>query len=172
MSQGAGPTFAEQAPPALKQLDNAFVAVAEKVTPAVVNISSTKKVSSGQGAGDMEDFFKNHPFKDLLPEDLYKRFKKGPKGRGFDRKGMGSGVIVTADGTILTNAHVVKDADEIKVNLSDKRSFTAKVIGADTESDIAVIKIDAKDLPTANLGDSAKLASRRDRVWPSETLSA
>ena len=70
---------------------------------------------------------------------------------------MGSGVIVTEDGVILTNSHVVKEADEITVNLSDKRSFKAKVIGADPESDIAVIKIDAKGLPTAELGDSTKL---------------
>jgi len=70
---------------------------------------------------------------------------------------MGSGVIVSPDGKILTNAHVVKDADEIKVTLGDKRTFQAKVIGADPDSDIAVIKIDAKDLPTATLGDSSKL---------------
>ncbi len=154
---GAIPAFADEAPPALRQLDNAFVAVAEKVTPAVVNISSTKKISPTGGEGDMEDFFKNHPFKEFFGDDFMKKFKKGPRGRGFSQKGMGSGVIVSPDGTILTNAHVVKDADEIKVNLSDQRSFTAKVIGVDPESDIAVIKIDAKGLPTATLGDSAKL---------------
>jgi serine protease Do len=70
---------------------------------------------------------------------------------------MGSGVVVTKDGYVLTNSHVVKDADEIKVTLSDKRSFDAKVIGTDPESDIAVIKIEAKDLPTAMMGDSDKL---------------
>lgn len=154
---GAVPTFAEQAPPALKQLDEAFVAVAEKVTPAVVNISSTRKAGSGPSKRDMDSFFKNHPFKEFFGDDFFKKFKEGPGRGGFKQKGMGSGVIVSPDGTILTNAHVVKDADEIKVNLSDKRSFTAKVIGTDPESDIAVIKIDAKNLPTAILGDSSKL---------------
>jgi len=72
-------------------------------------------------------------------------------------EGMGSGVIVSADGHILTNSHVVKDFDKITVTLSDKRSFDAKVIGADQESDIAVIKIEATGLPVAKFGDSSKL---------------
>ena len=153
------PINAVSSPPALlKQLDESFVQVAEKVTPSVVNISSTRK-ESAVGGGDVDQLFKNHPFKEFLPEEFFKKFKKGPgEGRGEMRpQGMGSGVIVSADGLILTNSHVVKDADEIKVNLSDKRSFTAKVIGADPESDIALIKIDAKDLPIAELGDSDKI---------------
>lgn len=154
---GAHPALSSsEAPAALQQLDNAFVQVAEKVTPAVVNISSTKKAPTAQGQ-DLEPFFKNHPFKDFFGDDFFKRFKRGPEGGGFRQHGMGSGVIVSPDGIILTNAHVVKDADEIKVNLSDKRSFDAKVIGVDPESDIAVIKIAAKGLPTASLGDSSKL---------------
>ncbi len=72
-------------------------------------------------------------------------------------RGMGSGVIVTPDGYILTNAHVVKDADEIMVNLSDKRSLAAKVVGIDPNSDMAVIKINAKNLPAATFGDSDKM---------------
>ncbi len=156
MLTGVRPALASsEAPAALQQLDNAFVQVAEKVTPAVVNISSTKKAPTVQGQ-DLEPFFKNHPFKDFFGDDFMKRFKRGPES-GFRQHGMGSGVIVSADGLILTNAHVVKDADEIKVNLSDKRSFDAKVIGVDPESDIAVIKIGAKGLPTAALGDSSKL---------------
>jgi serine protease Do len=149
------------APAVLKQLDEAFVQVAEKVKPAVVNISSSKKetVRSSEGAPDLEPFFKNGPFKDFFgQQEPFKKFKKGPgEGRDVHPQGMGSGVIISADGLILTNAHVVKDADEIKVTISDKRSFTAKVIGIDVESDIAVVKIDAKDLPIAHLGDSDKL---------------
>jgi len=148
-----------QAPVALKQLDEAFVQVAEKVTPAVVNITSSKKIASGGPAGgDLEPFFKNHPSREFFDE-FFKRFKKDPRfdGGGRPPQGMGSGVIVSADGHILTNSHVVKDADEINVNLSDKRSFKAKVIGTDPESDIAVIKIDANGLPIAKLGDSSKL---------------
>ncbi len=144
-----------QAPSVLKQLDEAFVQVAEKVTPAVVNIRSSKKEAAPSGApGELDPFFK-HPFRDF--DDLFKRFKKGPKPEGFKQEGLGSGVIISSDGHILTNSHVVKDADEIQVNLSDKRSFTAKVIGTDAESDIAVIKIDATGLPVAKLGDSSKL---------------
>lgn len=153
------PVSAISSPPALlKQLDDSFVQVAEKLTPAVVNISSTRK-EAAPGGGDADQFFKNHPFREFFGDEFFKKFKKGPgEGRGEMRpQGMGSGVIVSADGLILTNSHVVKDADEIKVNLSDKRSFTAKVIGADPESDIALIKIDAKGLPTAELGDSDKL---------------
>jgi serine protease Do len=152
-----------QAPTVLQQLDEAFVQVADKVTPAVVNISSSKKEPSGP-TSDMDPFFKNHPFREFFGDDFFKRFRKGPgpgkegkEGKGFRQQGMGSGVIVTADGYIVTNSHVVKDADEINVNLSDKRSYKAKVVGADPESDIAVIKIDAKDLPIATLGDSSKL---------------
>jgi serine protease Do len=148
------------APAVLKQLDDAFVQVAEKVKPAVVNISSTKKevVSSPDGSQEMDPFFKNHPFKDFFGDEFFKRFKKGPgEGKGIQPQGMGSGVIVSPEGLILTNAHVVKDADEIKVTVSDKRSYDAKVVGIDVESDIAVVKIDATGLPIATLGDSGKL---------------
>lgn len=148
------------APAVLKQLDDAFVQVAEKVKPAVVNISSTKKeaVSSSDGSQEMDPFFKNHPFKDFFGDEFFKRFKKGPgEGKGIQPHGMGSGVIVSPEGLILTNAHVVKDADEIKVTVSDKRSYDAKVVGIDVESDIAVVKIDATGLPIATLGDSGKL---------------
>ena len=148
------------APAVLKQLDDAFIQVAEKVKPAVVNISSTKKeaVSSSDGSQEMDPFFKNHPFKDFFGDEFFKRFKKGPgEGKGIQPQGMGSGVIVSPEGLILTNAHVVKDADEIKVTVSDKRSYDAKVVGIDVESDIAVVKIDATGLPIATLGDSGKL---------------
>lgn len=147
-----------EAPTVLKQLDEAFVQVAEKVTPAVVNITSSKKTSGASGEADLDQLFKNHPFREFFGDEFMKKFKKDKRFEGGIRpQGMGSGVIVSADGLILTNSHVVKDADEINVNLSDKRSFKAKVIGADPESDIAVVKIDAKGLPTATLGDSTKL---------------
>lgn len=153
----APPTVKAEAPAVLKQLDEAMVNVAEKITPAVVNISSSKKEATALG-GDLEPFFKNHPFREFFGDELFKKFKKGPRpDPGFRPQGMGSGVIVSPDGVILTNSHVVKDADEITVNLSDKRSFKAKVIGTDPESDIAVIKIDAGGLPIAALGDSSKL---------------
>jgi len=152
---------AQNATTALKELGDAFVQIADKVTPAVVNISSTKKVEAGPMSGPDMDMFKNHPFREFFGDEFFKRFKGGPGGpgpdKGFRQHGMGSGVVVSPDGTILTNSHVVKDADDIKVTLSDKRSYKAKVVGADPESDIAVIKIDGKDLPIAKFGDSDKL---------------
>jgi len=145
-------------PASLEALGNAFVEIAEKVTPAVVNISSTRKMKFTSRRGGSEDSLKNHPFREFFGDDFFKRyFKKGPHGRGFRSRGMGSGVIVSPDGYILTNNHVVRNADEIKVTLPDKRSFKAKIVGTDKESDIAVIRIDAKNLPTASLGDSDKL---------------
>ncbi len=153
MASISHPALAE-APSVLKQLDDAFVQVAEKVTPAVVNISSTKKAPVGT-SGDMEPF---KDFRDFFGDRGPSPFKENPRGpSGPTRVAMGSGVIISPDGTILTNAHVVKDMDEIKVTLVGKKSYTAKVVGIDPPSDIAVIKIDASGLKTAALGDSSKL---------------
>jgi Do/DeqQ family serine protease len=148
-----------QAPSALKQLDDAYVQVAERVTPEVVNISSTKKGGSASMGEGMEPFFKNFPFHEFFGDEFGKQFKgKMPRPHGGSmRVAMGSGFIVTPDGMILTNSHVVKDMDEIKVTLPGKKSYTAKVIGIDPDSDIAVIKIPATGLPTVRFGDSSKL---------------
>jgi serine protease Do len=97
--------------------------------------------------------------------DFFRRFgipapggRGGPgEGSGVPEKGTGSGFIVSADGYILTNAHVVSDADTVTVRLSDRREFAAKVIGSDERTDVALIKIDAKDLPTVRIGDPQKL---------------
>ena len=127
--------------------------------PAVVNISTTKMVKRG-GEGV--------PF--ALPEEeemqeFFRRFFPGvpgmPGGRGpmqeIPARGSGSGFIVSSDGYILTNAHVVRGADEVEVKLIDKRKFIAKVIGADNRTDVAVIKITASSLPAVKLGDPARL---------------
>jgi serine protease Do len=145
------------APAVLKELDQAFVQIAEKLTPTVVNISSSKKQAAETMGEGMDPSFKNHPFRDFFGDEFFKRFKKEMGPKGFQQHGLGSGLIVSPDGLILTNAHVVKDADEIKVTLSDKRSFKAQVIGADPESDVAVVKIDATGLPTVKMADSDKL---------------
>lgn len=126
----------------------------EKHGPAVVNISTTRLVKKN---GDQVPFAL--PDEDEMHE-FFRRFFPGiPRGpmQEIPRRGAGSGFIVSADGYILTNAHVVRNADEVEVKLIDKRKFSAKVIGTDNRTDIAVLKIPAGSLPTVKLGDPAKL---------------
>ena len=131
----------------------------EKEGPAVVNISTTKMVKRGQEFGDegMQEFFRRFfPGMPGMPGG-----QEGGQGPGpmqeIPARGEGSGFIVSNDGYILTNAHVVKGADEVVVKLIDKRTFTAKVVGADARTDVAVIKITANNLPVVKLGDPTKL---------------
>jgi len=131
-----------------------FTELVDKQGPAVVNISTTQ-VIRGRGAAPL-------PFDEDDPMyEFFKRFMpRQPNGgmpREFENKSLGSGFIVSGDGYILTNAHVVDAADEITVRLTDKREFKAKVIGADKRTDVALIKIDANNLPTARLGDPNQL---------------
>jgi serine protease Do len=125
-----------------------FADLAEKQGPSVVNISTTSTVRTNQpappGAED-DPFF-----------DFFRRF--GPQTpREYEARSLGSGVLISPDGFILTNSHVVEAADEITVRLTDKREFKAKVIGSDRRTDIAVLKIDATGLPGATIGDPSKL---------------
>ena len=131
---------------------NGFPAVAKATMPAVVNISTTRVVKGhgGQASPFMDDPMFKHFFGDQFNKQL-----QIPRERR--EASLGSGVIVSADGYIVTNAHVVEKADEIKVLLSDKREFTGKVVGSDPKSDVAVIKISGKDLPTLVWGDSEKI---------------
>ncbi|MGD0544263.1 MAG: DegQ family serine endoprotease [Candidatus Acidiferrales bacterium] len=136
-------------PVSLGNFANGFSAVLKPALPAVVNISSSKVVKPGRN--QMSPMF-NDPF--------FRQFF-GDQGQGEARpqreQSLGSGVIVSPDGTILTNNHVVDGATDIKVFLSDKREFQAKLIGTDANTDIAVLKIDASNLPTLPLGDSNQL---------------
>lgn len=127
----------------LKGLNDAFVEIAKTVTPTVAYIEVT--VSGEDKGQDMDKF--------QLPFNLPPEFKMPEDGPG---RGSGSGIIITKDGYILTNNHVVKNASEngIKVRLTDKREFTAKLIGVDANTDVAVIKIEANDLPVATIGNS------------------
>ncbi len=130
------------------ELQEAFVKVAKEVGQAVVSISTehTEKIQSRYYLAPFEDEFFNQFFKDF--------FIVGPE-REFKRVGLGSGVIIDKEGYILTNEHVVRNAERITVTLSDGREFLGEIKGADVRSDLAVIKIDAKEeLPYANLGDS------------------
>ncbi|MBU9630123.1 DegQ family serine endoprotease [Burkholderia multivorans] len=144
-----------------------FADLVEKVGPAVVNIRTTANVPSGPRGGlppgfdngDMSEFFrrffgiplpqapgnpKNAPAPDNAPDTEQNR-------------GVGSGFIVSADGYVMTNAHVVDDADTIYVTLTDKREFKAKLIGVDDRTDVAVVKIQASNLPVVAIGDSNKV---------------
>jgi len=151
-------SFAENSDIAnLRSTGKAFASVAKKASPAVVFIQVEKKVtSSHQQNPSAEEFFKRF-FGPSFPQGRRdSRPKSSPKD---DHKviGQGSGFIISEDGYILTNNHVVGDADEITVKLVDGRKFIAKIIGTDPHSDIAVIKIDAEDLPSMKLGDSDAL---------------
>jgi serine protease Do len=133
-----------------------FTELYEKHGSAVVNISSTQTVHGG-GSGRIP--FPNVPEGDPFYE-FFRRFGP-PGGQGphpdYKSQSLGSGFIVSADGYILTNAHVVNDADEVIVKLSDKREFKAKIIGVDRRTDVSLLKIEASGLPRVTLGDSSKL---------------
>lgn len=151
------PAAAQDGRPVLQGLQDAFVHVAQFVKPAVVNIATTQRPRPQEGRRPPQapPSFRG-PFRDFFGEDFFERFFGEPPQR--ERRSLGSGVIVDKRGYILTNNHVIEQADQIEVRLSDKRKFTAAVIGKDPKTDLAVIKIDAPDdLPVAKLGDSGKI---------------
>jgi serine protease Do len=137
-----------------------FSVITERFGPAVVNISvvGTRKVAYG-GAADEDDDDAAPAATD--PFEFFRRFQQGPGRQGAPRdvptRGQGSGFIVSADGIILTNAHVVKGANEVTVKLTDRRELRAKVLGADPKTDVAVLKVDAKDLPVVSIGKTSDL---------------
>jgi len=126
-----------------------FSWIVEKYGPAVVNISVTQEAKA-EAAPQMPQLDPDDPF-----YDFFKRFGQGMPRQPMPMHGQGSGFIINADGIILTNAHVVDGAQEVDVKLTDKREFQAKVLGVDKYTDVAVIKIDAHDLPTVKLGNPA-----------------
>ncbi|MGE4559264.1 MAG: DegQ family serine endoprotease [Desulfobulbus sp.] len=136
----------------------AFASVVRKAGPAVVHVAVEKeKTAGGQGQNPL-DFF-NDPFFERFfgPQFRHPRMNPKKEKRTYKQQAAGSGFIIGGDGFILTNNHVVADADKITVRLADKREFQAKVIGADPQSDVALIKIDAKNLPVLPLGNSDAL---------------
>lgn len=147
-------------PAAQAQLPD-FVPLVEKNAPAVVNISTASKVKP-QRRADLN----------AIPEELLRRFfgdafpmppgqGESPHGRGDDNKkemqSLGTGFIISTDGYIITNHHVIADADEITVRFSDRKELSAKVIGSDERTDIALLKVEARGLPTVTLGQTSKL---------------
>ncbi|MBK8946394.1 MAG: Do family serine endopeptidase [Ignavibacteriae bacterium] len=128
---------------ALSNFNTAFIEVAEKVTPSIVSINVVSSVKEDPHS-NLFDFPFNFPqFKD--------------KNKEFKREGGGSGVIISKDGYILTNNHVVENASKVTIHLFDKRELEAEIIGKDPLTDLAVVKVDADNLPAAYMGDSDKL---------------
>ncbi|MEO7851315.1 MAG: trypsin-like peptidase domain-containing protein, partial [Rubrivivax sp.] len=140
-----------------------FTELVERVGPAVVNIRTLERSKPAPAAGPG-----GGPEIDPGIEEFFRRFgipipgrpdSRGPRGGDEEprQRGVGSGFIISADGFVLTNAHVVDGADEVMVTLTDKREFKARLIGTDRRTDIAVVKVDAMALPFVKLGDSDKL---------------
>src|SRR4030066_1476073 len=143
------PKVAEQ----LETTEKAFVMIAKRVVPSVVNISTTK-MFKGPEEGPNNPFLQDPFFKRFFDEDFF-RDHQSPRKR--KEQSLGSGVIVSEDGYIVTNNHVVEGADEIKVVLSDRREFVVKVVGADQKTDLSIVKIKADDLPSIVWGDSDQI---------------
>ncbi len=140
----------------LQDLSQAFREIAKEVGPAVVFIGTEQTVKSSSNAPSQEQF------REFFGDDFMRRFfgempGQQPEGREYKQEGLGSGVITSKEGYILTNNHVIANADKITVTLSDKREFPAEIVGTDPKSDVAVIKINADNLPIARLGDSETL---------------
>ncbi|MBI5904108.1 MAG: Do family serine endopeptidase [Deltaproteobacteria bacterium] len=136
------------APGEVSSLQQSFVSAVERAVPAVVNIRTVTRFARGSGAaGRRPDGQPPEYLMDLLEEN-----------GGFRENSLGSGVVVGEDGLIVTNEHVIRDADEIVVRLADRSEYRAKVVGADIRTDVAVLRIQAsRKLPVATLGDSSRL---------------
>ncbi len=133
-----------------------FTVLVEKNSPAVVNVSTVQKANSKRDTGnpEMDEFFRRF----FGPDGRGAPFGPDQRGAPFSpRRSLGSGFIISADGYILTNNHVVEDADEIIVRMSDRRELEARLVGADPRSDLALLKVEADDLPVVKLGHSANL---------------
>lgn len=157
---GSGAQEQKSPPAVLQQTGSAFAEIAEKATPAVVFIKAEKTIEVGMQA---QPFFYNDPF-GFFGDEFFDRFFRGhgqrspqPRSRKYKQQGQGSGFIITEDGYILTNHHVVGDADKITVKLQDGREFDAERVGTDAKSEVAVIRIKAKKLPYLEMGDSSRI---------------
>jgi len=159
---GAG---AVQAQSAAQQLPD-FADLVERSGPAVVNIRTTARLSSVHGRGgapQIPGLDENDPFYEFFrrffpqPQPGQPQPRPGPRGDRQIPRGLGSGFIISADGYLMTNHHVVEGSEQITVTLADKREFSAKLIGSDQRTDVALLKIDASGLPSVRIGDPNRL---------------
>jgi serine protease Do len=134
----------------------AFSSVVKKAGPAVVHVRVEKSIKKRLQQNPL-DFFNDPFFERFFGPQFRQPHGRGQEPKEFKQRGAGSGFIISKDGYILTNNHVVGEADAITVRLDDEREFEAEVIGTDPQSDVALIKIDGEDLPVLPLGDSEKL---------------
>ncbi|WP_334177948.1 DegQ family serine endoprotease [Pseudoxanthomonas sp.] len=150
----AAPAVAQSAAPQLVTGLPDFTQLVEQVGPGVVNVEATVGSRRSAQAGEEADI--PEIFRRMLPPGFQ---MPGPGQQGPQRRGtsMGSGFIISADGYVLTNHHVVDGADEVKVTLPDRRELVAKVVGSDQQYDVALLKVEAKGLPTVRIGNSATL---------------
>lgn len=138
-----------------------FTDLVEDAAPGVVNISTSRTVQRGGpsfdsfGGQEIPEIFR-HFFGDNF-SDRFPSPPGGGRGRSEERQSLGSGFIISEDGYVMTNAHVVQDADEILVRLNDRRELTAELIGSDPQTDVALLKVEAEGLPSLQLGDSDEL---------------
>lgn len=140
----------------LERSSKAFVNVVSMAKPAVVHIKVEKTTTADSRSGQIPEEFFNHPFFEQFFGPQFRQ--QQPQQREFTQRGQGSGFIISRDGFILTNNHVVEGADLIKVSLSDEREFVARLVGADPQTDVALLKIeDPANLPVLPLGDSNQL---------------
>ena len=137
-----------------------FVPIVEGSSAAVVNISTTQKIKQHGRNGfphGMPNMPEGTPFDEFFRRFFDEDQQKDMPPREYDAHSLGSGFIISKDGYILTNYHVIRDADEIIVRLSDRRELEAKVVGSDERSDVALLKVEADDFPVVKIGDSSKL---------------
>ncbi|MDQ6628749.1 MAG: Do family serine endopeptidase [Pseudomonadota bacterium] len=136
-----------------------FTELVERVGPAVVNIRTTERSRSSRVApgADIDDDMADRLRRFGLPIPNRPRGQQQPGDSEPQQRGVGSGFVLSADGYVMTNAHVVEGAEEVIVTLADKREFKARIVGADKRSDVALVKIEATGLPTVRIGDVGKL---------------
>ena len=145
---------------ALLSLDQAMETLAARVTPAIVNVTVTSRANTNVADGELPEGMEDSPFGQFFGQQFGRQFGHQWPMRPQQPRvehGLGSGVIISPDGYIVTNNHVVDGATDVRVTMSDRRILPAKVVGTDPLTDLAVIKVDGKNLPNAPWGDSTKL---------------